>query len=130
MTKYFLNTMLAVFIIAAGNVLAGPPAFVKETFPQAEMEAMLKGLGAVQAHGDLDKKTKGLIAVAVAAQIPCEYCVYENTASLKKKGVTDEEIKEAVAMAAYIRLVSTILHGNIYDYNKFTDEIDQRIGGR
>lgn len=129
MSKLILNTLFAVFVISVGNTFAAPPTFVQETFPQQEMEAMLKGLGAVQADGDLDKKTKTLIAVAVAAQIPCEYCVYSNTASLKKMGVTDAEIKEAIAMAGYIRLVSTILQGNNYDYEKFTSEIDQRIGG-
>jgi AhpD family alkylhydroperoxidase len=129
MSKKILSALAVVFIIAAGNAFAGPPAFVKETFPEKEMSAMLKGLSAIQADNELDRKTKGLIAVAVAAQIPCQYCVYANTASLKKMGVTDAQIKEAIAMSGYIRLVSTILNGNNYDYDKFTREIDQRIGG-
>jgi len=64
-----------------------------------------------------------------AAQIPCQYCVYANTVALKKMGATPAEIKEAVAMAGYIRLMSTILNGSGYDFEKFTQEYDQLVAG-
>ena len=59
----------------------------------------------------LDGKTKELMGLAVAAQIPCSYCVYFHTAAAKANGATDEEIKEAVAMAAIVRHWSTVLNG-------------------
>src|ERR1041384_4307147 len=58
----------------------------------------------------LDGKTKELIGLGVAAQIPCEYCIYFHTEAAKLNGATDEEIKEAVAMAAITRMGSAILN--------------------
>src|SRR5207237_4017468 len=63
----------------------------------------------------LDGKTKELIGLAVAAQIPCEYCIYFHTEAAKLDGATDEEIKEAIAMAGLTRLGSTSLNGNQTD---------------
>jgi AhpD family alkylhydroperoxidase len=50
----------------------------------------------------LSGMTKELIGLAVAAQIPCQYCIYFHTAA-KANGASDEEIKETVAMAAVVR---------------------------
>jgi AhpD family alkylhydroperoxidase len=62
--------------------------------------------------GALDAKTKQLIGLAVAAQIPCAYCVYGHTKSAKAAGATDAQIKEAIAMAALVRFNSTLLNGS------------------
>ena len=37
-----------------------------------------------------------LIGLAVAAQIPCEYCIIAHTTLAKLFGATDEEIEETV----------------------------------
>jgi len=97
--------------------------------PETEMGVILQGYKAITSDNEIDKKTKGLIAIAVAAQIPCQYCVYANSVSLKKMGVTDAEIKEAIAMAGYIRLMSTILNGSGYDFDKFKHEYDALAAG-
>ncbi|RJF88600.1 carboxymuconolactone decarboxylase family protein [Oleomonas cavernae] len=72
----------------------------------------------------LDGKTKELLGLAVAAQIPCEYCVYFHTAAAKLNGATDEEIREAVAMAAIVRHWSTVLNGMQVDPATFRQETD------
>jgi len=72
----------------------------------------------------LDGKTKELIGLAVAAQIPCQYCIYFHTAAAKANGATDEEIKEAVAMAAVARHWSTVLNGMQVDLDGFKRETD------
>jgi len=59
-----------------------------------------------------------LIGLAVAAQIPCEYCVIAHTTLAKLFGATDEEIKEAVTKGAETRFWSTILNGNLTDSEK------------
>jgi AhpD family alkylhydroperoxidase len=59
----------------------------------------------------LDGKTKELIGLAVAAQIPCHYCVYFHTAAARLNGATDQEIREAVGMPAISRHWSTVLNG-------------------
>ncbi len=67
----------------------------------------------------LPPKTKSLIALAVAAQIPCEYCIYADTIAAKNAGATDEEIAEAVGMAALTRHWSTVFHGLQIDLAQF-----------
>ncbi|MCG6913049.1 carboxymuconolactone decarboxylase family protein [bacterium BMS3Abin03] len=59
-----------------------------------------------------------LIGLAVAAQIPCEYCVTAHTTLAKLFGATDEEIQEAVTKGAETRFFSTILNGNLTDADK------------
>lgn len=71
----------------------------------------------------LDAKTKALIGVAVAAQIPCEYCVWSDTNAARAAGATDEEIAEAVGMAALTRHWSTVFHGLQIDLETFKQEL-------
>src|SRR5258706_12353884 len=72
----------------------------------------------------LDGKTKELLGLAVAAQIPCSYCVYFHTAAAKLNGATDEEIREAVAMSAIVRHWSTVVNGMQVDLGGFKQETD------
>jgi AhpD family alkylhydroperoxidase len=73
----------------------------------------------------LDGKTKQLIGLGVAAQIPCAYCVYAHTKAAKAAGATDAQIKEAIATAALVRFNSTMLQGSGYDLQKFQQEVDR-----
>ena len=75
----------------------------------------------------LDGKTKELIGLAVAAQIPCSYCIYGHTAFAKLNGATDQEVREAVAMAAITRHWSTVLNGAQIDLDAFRQEIDMVV---
>ncbi|MBV8916182.1 MAG: carboxymuconolactone decarboxylase family protein [Acetobacteraceae bacterium] len=72
----------------------------------------------------LSGKEKELIGLAVAAQIPCSYCIYFHTAAAKANGASDAEIREAVAMAAISRHWSTVLNGMQADLNGFKQETD------
>jgi AhpD family alkylhydroperoxidase len=71
----------------------------------------------------LDAKTKALISLAVASQIPCQYCVWADTNTLKQLGATDEEIAEAVAMAGLTRFASTQFYGLQIDMEQFRKEM-------
>lgn len=73
----------------------------------------------------LDGKTKELIGLAVSAQIPCHYCIYLHTKAAKLNGATDQEIGEAVAMAAISRHWSTVLNGMQVDTATFERETDE-----
>jgi AhpD family alkylhydroperoxidase len=75
----------------------------------------------------LPPKMKDLVGLAVAAQIPCEYCIYAHTEFAKLNGATDAEISEAVAMGALTRRWSTFLNGIQTDENKFRMEIGQLV---
>jgi AhpD family alkylhydroperoxidase len=73
----------------------------------------------------LDGKTKQLIGLAVAAQIPCDYCVIYHTEAAKAEGATDEQIREAVGMAAITRENSTLLNGLQVDKAQFRKDLDR-----
>ena len=76
-------------------------------------------------NAQLDAKTRELIALGVAAQIPCEYCVYGHTKNAMAAGASEAEIREAVATAAHVRHWSTVLNGMAYDFESFKVEVDE-----
>lgn len=90
---------------------------------QAGAWAFMKGSSG-NPDGEIPAKYRELIALGVAAQIPCTYCSYAHTAFAKANGATDAEVQEAIAYAAEVRLWSTILNGSQYDLEKFQTEID------
>lgn len=75
----------------------------------------------------IDGKTKSLISLAVASQIPCRYCVIADTELAKLQGATDAEITEAIAMSGLTRYWSTVLNGLQIDYVTHKREIDRVI---
>jgi AhpD family alkylhydroperoxidase len=106
------------------------PKFMKDTFPEQGLSAAWQETLAVgNPNGALDAKTKELIGLAVAAQIPCTYCVYYHTQAARHAGATDAQIKEAVAAAAETRKWSTVLNGNEYDMGEFKKQVDAAYGG-
>ncbi len=72
----------------------------------------------------LPKKVRELIGLAVAAQIPCQYCVYYHVKAAKAAGASEEEIREAVHQASLTRHWSTILYGNQYALEVYKTETD------
>ena len=102
------------------------PEWMKQTLPEQALKPLWDEYRAVMnSTGALDGKTKQLIALGVAAQIPCVYCVYGHTKLAKAAGATDAQIKEAIATAALVRFNSTMLQGSGYDLQKFKQEIDR-----
>ncbi len=104
-------------------MLGGVPTFAK-AYPKAGIAgawALTRDLEFSETV--LDAKTKALIGIAVAAQIPCEFCVWSDTAAAEAAGATDEEIAEAVGMAALTRHWSTVFHGLQLDFETFKREL-------
>jgi AhpD family alkylhydroperoxidase len=101
------------------------PPFLKAIEPQTAVgSAWQEWMAVFNPKGALDGKTKELIGLAVAAQVPCQYCIYAHTLGAKHAGATDEEIKEAVAASGLVRKMSTELNGNQYDLAAFKKQID------
>ena len=73
-------------------------------------------------HTALSNKEKELIGLAVAAQIPCHYCIYFHTEAAKANGATEAEVREAIAMSAATRHWSTVLNGSQIDMEQFKTE--------
>ncbi len=103
---------------------------MKVTFPEQGLAAAWQEYQAIgNPNGALDAKTKELIGLAVAAQIPCTDCVYYHTQAARHAGATDAQIKEAVASAAETRKWSTVLNGNSYDMGEFKKQVDAAFAG-
>ena len=103
-----------------------PPEYLKQTLPDQVLKPHWdEQLAVMNPKGALDAKTKQLIALGVAAQIPCVYCVYGHTKLAKAAGATDAQIKEAIATAALVRFNSTMLQGSGYDLQKLQQEVDK-----
>jgi len=64
----------------------------------------------VFAAGALDVKTKQLIAVAVAHVTQCPYCIRGHTKAARKAGAAEQEIMEAIWVAAEMRAGGAFAH--------------------
>jgi len=67
----------------------------------------------VFADGALPEKTKQLIAVAVAHVTQCPYCIRSHTRLAQRKGASDQEIMEAIWVAAEMRAGGAYAHSAI-----------------
>lgn len=77
----------------------------------------------------LPSKVKELIGLAVASQVPCTYCIYAHTEAAKQLcNASDDELSEAVGVAAMARHWSTFMNGMLLDESKFRAEIGQLVG--
>ena len=63
-----------------------------------ELERTWISLKEIMKDGALDSKTKELIYVAVSITNGCEYCIKSHSLAAKKKGATDEMLKEMFAV--------------------------------
>ena len=60
------------------------------------LERTWNNLKQIMKKGALDPATKELIYVAVSITNNCDYCIRSHTSAAKKKGATDEMIKEMI----------------------------------
>ncbi|HET8553337.1 MAG TPA: carboxymuconolactone decarboxylase family protein [Rhodanobacteraceae bacterium] len=74
------------------------------------LQAFKKFSAAVFADGALPHVTKQLIAVAVAHTTQCPYCIKGHTAEALKRGATEEQIMEAIWVAAEMRAGGAYAH--------------------
>lgn len=76
------------------NVLKGEVPEVMAGFYSMSREAT--------AEGELSKKTKELIALAIGVTQRCDGCIGFHVKALKGLGVTKKEISEVMAMCVYM----------------------------
>jgi AhpD family alkylhydroperoxidase len=95
------------------------PAFL-DLYPRAALPGAWQVMSALGSDAtELEPKVKELVSLAVAAQIPCGYCVWAHSEAAKAAGASQGEIAEAVALAAQVRHWSTIAHGMQIDLDRF-----------
>lgn len=102
------------------------PQFMR-AIPDQLLPAFWQGMKTFQMSTEtrLDVKTKELIGLAVAAQIPCDYCVMFHRAAALANGASEQELEEAVGMAAMTRQGSTLLNGLQIDKAQFRRDLDR-----
>ena len=66
---------------------------------------------AVFAEGDLTRREKSLIALAVAHAVQCPYCIDAYTNACLETGSNTAEMTEAVHVATAIRGGASLVHG-------------------
>jgi AhpD family alkylhydroperoxidase len=71
------------------KALANDPIALKRTWESIKQ---------IMAPGALDPLTKELIYVAVSVTNQCGYCIASHTAAAKKKGMTDDQFRELMAV--------------------------------
>ncbi|MDE2497717.1 MAG: carboxymuconolactone decarboxylase family protein [Xanthomonadaceae bacterium] len=81
----------------------------KELAP-TQLEAFQNFSRAVFADGALPPVTKQLIAVAVAHTTQCPYCIKGHTKAALKTGATEQQIMEAIWVAAEMRAGGAYAH--------------------
>jgi AhpD family alkylhydroperoxidase len=105
------------------KTLGSVPAFVKQ-LPDAALAGAWQEVKDVEfSDSALPAKVKSLISLAVAAQIPCSYCIWADTQGARQAGATDQEIAEAVTVAALTRHWSTIFNGLQVDMDQFKKDL-------
>lgn len=67
--------------------------------------------GAVFAEGALTEREKSLIALAVSHTVQCPYCIDAYTTDATEKGWSEQQMMEAVHVAAAIRGGASLVHG-------------------
>jgi len=65
----------------------------------------------VMAPGALDALTKELLYVAVSVTNGCEYCIASHTASARKRGMTDEQLAELLAVVGMANETNALATG-------------------
>jgi AhpD family alkylhydroperoxidase len=65
----------------------------------------------VMAPGALDPLTKELLYVAVSVTNGCEYCIASHTASARRKGMTDEQLAELLAVVGMANETNALANG-------------------
>ena len=78
MKMILIVTIVSLIALFAVPVTGGDvPNFYKDTYPEHALKAALEAKKALMGKdAKLDAKTRELVGLGVAAQIPCSYCVY------------------------------------------------------
>ncbi|HVL59631.1 MAG TPA: carboxymuconolactone decarboxylase family protein [Burkholderiaceae bacterium] len=110
------------------SMFGGVPGFMR-AYPQSAIAGSWEVFKNLQLSDKtaLDAKTKELIMLGVSAQIPCAYCVHYHQRVARAFGASEQEIQEAVALAAGVRHWSTVLNGMQIDLTQFKQELDAAL---
>jgi len=84
------------------KAIAGDPVTLRRTWESVKE---------VMAPGALDPLSKELLYVAVSVTNGCEYCIASHTASARKKGMTEEQLAELLAVVGMANETNALATG-------------------
>jgi AhpD family alkylhydroperoxidase len=84
------------------KALASDPVALRRTW---------KSVKEVMAPGALDPLTKQLLYVAVSVTNGCEYCIASHTAAARKKGMSEEQLAELLAVVGMANETNALATG-------------------
>jgi AhpD family alkylhydroperoxidase len=84
------------------KVLAADPVTLRRTW---------ESVREVMAPGALDPLTKELLYVAVSVTNGCEYCIASHAASARKKGMSEEQLAELLAVVGMANQTNALATG-------------------
>lgn len=84
------------------KVMANDPEYLEATWRQFK---------SVMRPGELSRREKELVALAVSATNSCTYCIRAHTAALKGLGLTDRGILELMAVVGLFNNFNKLLDG-------------------
>ncbi|HKV94686.1 MAG TPA: carboxymuconolactone decarboxylase family protein [Candidatus Angelobacter sp.] len=85
------------------KALAHDPARLKRTWEDTKQ---------IMAAGSLDALTKELIYVAVSVSNQCDYCVAAHAAAARKKGMTEQQFNEMLAVVGLANQNNRLVAGH------------------
>ncbi|HZS29591.1 MAG TPA: carboxymuconolactone decarboxylase family protein [Candidatus Angelobacter sp.] len=85
------------------KALAHDPARLKRTWEDTKQ---------IMAAGSLDALVKELIYVAVSVSNQCDYCIAAHTAAARKKGMTEEQFNELLAVVGLANQNNRLVAGH------------------
>jgi AhpD family alkylhydroperoxidase len=100
------------------------PSFAK-AFPRSALPGIWEEVKGFELNKNtaLDGKTKDLIGVAIAAQMPSRLTLWSYSKCGRASGATEAQIQEAVMLSAMSRHWSTFFNGMQLDETKFRAEL-------
>lgn len=102
------EALRALWIERRGNIPV--VAQILSRRPDAALAFLLKIEGIFGEASVLDKKTKELIAVAVAAALRCDYCLQAHVPAAIAADATTDEVMQAMLVAGAICETSSFAH--------------------
>lgn len=85
------------------KALAHDPVRLKRTWEDTKQ---------IMAAGSLDALTKELIYVAVSVSNQCDYCIAAHTAAARKKGMTEQQFNEMLAVVGLANQNNRLVAGH------------------
>jgi AhpD family alkylhydroperoxidase len=82
------------------------------------MKLIWESVKQVMSPGALDPLTKEMLYLAVSTSNQCNYCIASHTAGARGKGMTDDQLKELMAVVGLANMTNRLAAGYQVEIDK------------